>query len=191
MRTSTFFTVASVFLIGSYSLPQPEGLEASRTIEDREAHIGPGDPFPSHSGGAEWKHKHNSGGDPSVSNGTKIKERQAHHERPSSIPSGLAEFFEQKHHDGSGPGSSSTNSTKIKERQEHHGPPPGDNFTPPEGMTWTEYMKNMRHKGGSPTQGGSVPLSTGTSTNTDSSLDSSSSSTESNSTKVRMMKFRD
>ena len=41
---------------------------------------GPGDPFPSHSGGAEWKHKHNSGGDPSVSNGTKIKERQAHHE---------------------------------------------------------------------------------------------------------------
>ena len=52
-------------------------------------------------------------------------------------------------------------------------------------------MKSMRHKGGSPAQSGSVPLSTDTSTNTGNSLESSSSGTESNSTKVRMMKFRD
>lgn len=37
MRISTLFTVASLFLIGSFSLPQPENLEATQTIEDREA----------------------------------------------------------------------------------------------------------------------------------------------------------
>lgn len=39
MRASTLLTVASLFLIGSYSLPQPEGLEVTRTIEKREANV--------------------------------------------------------------------------------------------------------------------------------------------------------
>lgn len=39
MRVSTLFTVASLFLIGSYSLPQPENLEARKTIEEREARM--------------------------------------------------------------------------------------------------------------------------------------------------------
>ncbi|CAF9943089.1 MAG: hypothetical protein ALECFALPRED_010560, partial [Alectoria fallacina] len=198
MRASTIFTFASLFLIGSHSLPQPENLKLSRTIEDREAKIGPGSPFASHSGGAEWWKDHQSGGGPPASNDTKIKKRQEHHEssetvklihnrRPSSIPS---EFFEHKH-DGSGSSSSgnpSTNETKIKERQ---GPPPGDKSGPPEGLTFKEFVKHIKHKGGSPAHGTHVPLSTGTSTTTDDSTDSSSSSTDTNSTKVRMMKFRD
>lgn len=127
--------------------------------------------------------------------------------KPNSMPSGLAESIKNKH-DGSGSmRTTSTNGTKIKERQE--GPPPGDKFTPPEGMTyasrprlsvnesllmssrWMEYMKHKKHQGGSQTQGGSVPLSTGTSgTGTDSKF-VSTSGTGTNSTKVKMMKFRD
>lgn len=116
-------------------------------------------------------------------------------------PGGPPEFFEH-HHDGSG--TTSTNATKIKERQ---GPPEGG---PPEGMTydshvaavpineawltssrWTEFMKHRKHKGGSSSQSASVPLSTGTSTLNEDSTDLSTTGTESNSTKVRMMKFRD
>lgn len=48
------------------------------------------------------------------------------------------------------------------------------------------------HRGGSPSQSASVPLSTGTSsTLDDDSTDQSTTSTESNSTEVRMMKFRE
>lgn len=178
MRTTTLLTVASLFLIGSFSLPQPESVEASRTIEDREARVAPGGPLPSFSDGAEWRNHHHDGGEPPASNGTKIKERQEHH----GMPGGPPEFFEH-HHDGSG--TTSTNETKIKERQ---GPPEGG---PPEGMTWMEFMKHRKHKGGSSSQSASVPLSTGTSTLNEDSTDLSTTGTESNSTKVRMMKFRD
>ena len=38
MRAPIFLTVASLLLIGSFSLPQPEDLGPTRTIEGREAH---------------------------------------------------------------------------------------------------------------------------------------------------------
>ena len=38
MHPSTFFTVASLFLISTYSLPQPVDLEATSSIEEREEH---------------------------------------------------------------------------------------------------------------------------------------------------------
>ena len=37
MRVSTLLSVASLLLIGSLSLPQPEISEEKRAIEDREA----------------------------------------------------------------------------------------------------------------------------------------------------------
>ncbi|KAF6218196.1 hypothetical protein HO133_006157 [Letharia lupina] len=253
MRISTLFTAASLFLIGSYSLPRPENLEPSRTIEDREAHVAPGAPFASHIGGAEWWKDRKSGGETPASNGTKLKEREAHHERPISEPSGLPEFFEHRvggsgtpstnetkikereaHHERpisepsglpesfkhrvGGSGTPSTNDTKIKEREAHHERPtsepsglpeffehrvggsntPSTNGTkikereaPPDGMTWMEFMKHKKHKGGSPSHGAFVPLSTGTPSKELSRLSTSGTETGgTNSTKVRMMKFR-
>ena len=42
MRASTlFFTVASLLLIGSHSLPQPVTLDATASIKERQAHYQP------------------------------------------------------------------------------------------------------------------------------------------------------
>ena len=42
MRASTlFFTVASLFLIGSHSLPQPVNLDATSSIKERQTHYQP------------------------------------------------------------------------------------------------------------------------------------------------------
>ena len=51
----------------------------SKTVK-LTSNSGSGSPFASHSGGAEWWKDHQSGGGPPASNGTKIKERQEHHE---------------------------------------------------------------------------------------------------------------
>ena len=52
-------------------------------------------------------------------------------------------------------------------------------------------MKHKKHKGGSPSHGAFVPLSTGTSSKELSRLSTSGTKTGgTNSTKVRMMKFR-
>lgn len=104
MRISTLLTVVSLFLVGSYSLPQPEDLEASRTIEGREAKVPTG---ASHGGGPEgWGH-HKSDGDGSGSsspstNGTKIKERQGPPGGDFKPPNGMTwkDFMKHKMHKG-------------------------------------------------------------------------------------------
>ncbi|KAM0805800.1 hypothetical protein BDR22DRAFT_958864 [Usnea florida] len=200
MRTTTLLTVASLFLIGSYSLPQPEGNEASRAIENREANDGPSGPFPGHNSEG-WRHSKHHGGDPGASNTTKIKERQTH---PGYIISQSThtiielissrwpnEHHDNFHHEHGGDRSPTANATKIKEREEY--PPAGHEFSPPDGMTWQEFIEYEKHKhgykkGGSASHSAKVPLSTGT---------SSTSGTEDlytgtgNSTKVRMLKFKD
>ena len=41
MHASILFTVASLFLIGSHSLPQPMNLDATSSIKERQAHYQP------------------------------------------------------------------------------------------------------------------------------------------------------
>ena len=38
MHASILFTVASLFLIGSHSLPQPVNLDGTSSIKERQAH---------------------------------------------------------------------------------------------------------------------------------------------------------
>lgn len=186
MRTTVLFTVASLLLIGSYSLPQPEEIEASRAIENREAQ---GGHFPGHDSEG-WRHGNHHGGGPGASNSTKITERQEHHGWPGEHGPG-------EHHDGSHhkQGGDRSNATKIKERQEY---PPGHEYGPPDGMTWQEFIEYEKEQHGGHQKTGGPKKTGGSKTkNAHGALSTGTSNTEylsgstTNSTKVRLVKFKE
>ena len=93
MHASILFTVASLFLIGSYSLPQPMNLEATRSIKERGVHYEHG----SHTMSAQaiqWCNDH-----PNVcsyyssgSNSTTMVKRQAPQDH-YQLPDGMTYVF--------------------------------------------------------------------------------------------------
>ncbi|CAF9936695.1 hypothetical protein IMSHALPRED_010865 [Imshaugia aleurites] len=189
MRTSTLFTLASLFLLGSYSLPQPKNTapyqtQPTESIEKREADIPQGGPPPS-APGHGWEHHKPPGGFGSGNDTTKIKERENESlEQSRTIEKREADI------PGGGPDTIVTGPAKLFKIKERQGPrpsgPPGG-WAPPDGMTWMEWMKHKKHKGngGSPSQASSMPESTGTTST------SELSSSGYNSTEKKMMMFRD
>ena len=234
MRAPILFTVASLFLIGSFSLPRSEELGSTRAIEDREAdHVYVtlrithktirliSNRMPEDwRKGDYFKAKHESDDSTSSTNTTKIKEREADHEYTYPIdhpwkPSGLYHIGSLRI--GGKPISSRTNMRvnlahrttmlpKSRNAKQHRQasildhrmacrtlpmPWPLINDISLMFSRWMEFRKYQRKHKGDPKPSTSTSTSTTEDSTTDDSTTDSTTGTGTNSTKVRMLKFRD